>query len=222
MKQKYCALVMGAAAVSLALSAGSARADTEITLWSHWADHETKVAFVEKAAKNFEAKNPGVKVKITWYQKNPLYTALKVALSAGKAPDIFYAEVDQTEYIDNNLLLALDDLVDWSNIEQWARDVWTFNGKVYGFPLEATTNELYYNKDLLKKLGFSLPANGYPPMASSARRISPPWWTRPWLKASRRSARASATGPIPVFISPITSSSRPSASTTTASFCRAS
>ena len=83
-----------------------------------------------------------------------------MALSAGKAPDLFYAEVDQTEYIKNNLLLPLDDLVNWGNIEQWARDVWTFDGKVYGFPLEATTNELYCNTDLLKKLGTSLPANG--------------------------------------------------------------
>ena len=154
-------MTLGGLAAGMALgAAASARAETEITLWSHWADHETKVAFVEKAVKNFEAKNPGVKVKLTWYQKNPLYTALKVALSAGKAPDVFYAEVDQTEYIANNLLLPLDDVVAWGNIEQWARDVWTFNGKTYGFPLEATTNELYYNKDLLKKLGFALPGNG--------------------------------------------------------------
>lgn len=156
MKPKNCALLLGAAAVSLATTMGLAKAETEITLWSHWADHDTKVAFVEKAAKNFEAKNPGVKVKITWYQKNSLYAALKVALSAGKAPDIFYAEVNQTEYIDNDFLLPLDDLVDWSNIEPWSREVWTFDGKTYGFPLETQTVELYYNKDLLKKLGFDL------------------------------------------------------------------
>jgi multiple sugar transport system substrate-binding protein len=136
------------------------RAEEEITLWSHWADHVTKVDFVETAVKNFEQKNPGAKVKITWYQKKPLYSALKVALSAGKAPDIFYTEVDQTEYIDNNFLLPLDDLLNWENIEPWARESWMFNGKTYGFPLETQTIELYYNKDLLAKLGFKLPANG--------------------------------------------------------------
>ena len=158
MKSHYARLAFagGAAAVLLAGTAMSASAETVITLWSHWADHETKVAFVEKAAKHFEAKNPGVKVKITWYQKNPLYTALKVALSAGKAPDVFYTEVNQTEYIDNGFLLPLDDVVDWSNVDQWARDVWNFNGKTYGFPLEAQTVELYYNKDMLKDLGFEL------------------------------------------------------------------
>ena len=33
------------------------------------------------------------------------------------------------------------------------------NGKTYGVPQEAYTNEIYYNKDLLKKLGVELPAN---------------------------------------------------------------
>jgi len=42
-------------------------ADKTITLWSHWADHETKPAFVEGAAKTFETKHLGVKVSITWY-----------------------------------------------------------------------------------------------------------------------------------------------------------
>lgn len=153
-------LVIAAGTMVLGMGISVAQAETEITLWSHWADHESKVAFVEKAAKSFEAKNPGVKVKITWYQQNPLYAALKVALNAGKGPDVFYAEVDQTEYIDNHLLLPLDDLLDWSNIEPWARAVWTFNGKAYGLPLEVQTNELYYNKDLLKKFGVTLPADG--------------------------------------------------------------
>ena len=62
----------GLAAMAMMGWAGAAQAEREITLWSHWADHETKVAFVETAAQKLEAKHPDVKVKITWYQKNPL------------------------------------------------------------------------------------------------------------------------------------------------------
>lgn len=134
--------------------------ETTITLWSHEADEAAKVAWAETAVRNFEKKNPGVKVKITWYQKEPLYAALKAALRAGQAPDIFYTEPDQTEYIDNNFLLPLNDLVNWNNVEGWAREVWTHKGKVYGLPKEAYSVELYYNKDLMKKIGVSLPANG--------------------------------------------------------------
>jgi multiple sugar transport system substrate-binding protein len=148
------AVAIGAAA--LIAVATSARAERVITLWSHWADHETKTAFVETAARKLEAMHSDVKVKITWYQKNPLYASLQSALRAGKGPDIFYLDPDRTEYIDNNFLLALDDLVDWNNIHAWARGAWQHDGKTWGFPLEASTVEWYYNKDLMKKMGVSL------------------------------------------------------------------
>ena len=134
--------------------------DTTLEVWSHEADEPAKVAFRELAAKNLEKSRPGVKVKITWYEKNPLFAALKTALPAGKGPDVFYLEPDQVEYITAGYIIPLDDLVNWNNIEPWARKVWTHNGKTYGIPQEAYTNELFYNKEALKKLSVTLPANG--------------------------------------------------------------
>ena len=150
-------------AAALLLASGAARTalaeDVTINVWSHEADEDAKVAFREKAAKNLEAAHPGVHVKITWYEKNPMLAALKTALPAGQGPDVFYVEPDWTEYVDAGYLAPLDDLVNWNNIEPWARAVWVHNGKTYGVPQEAYTNELYYNKALLKKLGVELPAN---------------------------------------------------------------
>ncbi|HZS32888.1 MAG TPA: extracellular solute-binding protein [Methylomirabilota bacterium] len=137
-----------------------AAAETTITIWSHEADEPAKVAWREKAARNFEAKHPDARVKITWYDKPALNAALRTALRAGQGPDIFYAEPDQTEYITNGFAQPLDDLVNWGNIYDWARGVWTVNGKTYGLPQEAYTIELYYNKDLMRKLGVTLPPNG--------------------------------------------------------------
>ncbi len=134
--------------------------ETTITMWSHEADQPSKVAWREMAARTFEKKNPGVKVKITWFDKPALYAALKTALRAGQAPDIFYDEPDQVEYITNGFLLPLDDLVDWRSIHEWARKVWTHGGKTYALPQEVYTVELYYNKELMKKLGVDLPPNG--------------------------------------------------------------
>src|SRR6266481_8094880 len=57
-----------------------------LEVWSHEADEPAKVAFRELAIKNFEKSHPGTKVKITWYEKNPLGAALKTALPAGKGP----------------------------------------------------------------------------------------------------------------------------------------
>ncbi len=138
-------------------NAAPLKAETVITLWSHWADHDSKRNFVEGAARAFESANPGMKVKVTWYEKKALYAALKTALRAGQAPDIFYAEPNQIEYLENNMLYDLSKGLNWNNIEGWARDGWTYKGGVYGFPLEAWTVELYYNKKILAELGFKLP-----------------------------------------------------------------
>ncbi len=146
-------------AVTLCALPGLARAQ-ELTMWSHWAAEVAKRAYVEDAVKRFEASKPGVKVKITWYEKSALYAALKTALRAGQAPDVFYAEVDQTDYIDNNLLADLSVGINWNNVEPWAKQAWTFGKGTYGFPLEASTVEVYYNTKLMNDLGVKVPANG--------------------------------------------------------------
>lgn len=136
----------------------SAAAQVKLTMWSHWAAEKIKRDYVEDAIKRFEAANPGVKIEAQWYEKTALYAALKTALRAGTAPDIFYAEPDQVEYMENGLLLDLSPL-NWSAIEPWAKDIWSYKGKPYGMPLEAATVELYYNKKLLADLGIKVPAN---------------------------------------------------------------
>ena len=144
-------------AAALAFSV-HASAQVKLTMWSHWAAEKIKRDYVEDAIKRFEAANPGVKIEAQWYEKTALYAALKTALRAGTAPDLFYAEPDQVEYMENGLLLDLSPL-NWSAIEPWAKDIWSYKGKPYGMPLEAATVELYYNKKLLADLGIKVPAN---------------------------------------------------------------
>ena len=146
-------------ALAVAVAPAARAEDTTLTVWSHEADEPAKVALREQAARNLEASHPGVHVKITWYEKDGLYTALRTALPAGQGPDIFYLEPDQTEYITNGYIVPLDNLVNWNNIYEWARQVWTHDGKTWALPEEAYTDELYYNKDRLSKLGVALPAS---------------------------------------------------------------
>ncbi len=147
--------VLLAAALGFSVNAS---AQVKLTMWSHWAAEKIKRDYVEDAIKRFEAANPGVKIEAQWYEKTALYAALKTALRAGTAPDLFYAEPDQVEYMENGLLLDLSPL-NWSAIEPWAKDIWSYKGKPYGMPLEAATVELYYNKKLLTDLGIKVPAN---------------------------------------------------------------
>jgi multiple sugar transport system substrate-binding protein len=152
----FCAAVLALAVMGGATAKAE---DITLTVWSHEADETAKVALREQAARNLEASHPGVHVKITWYEKDGLDSALRTALPAGEGPDVFYVEPGETQYITGGFIAPLDDLVDWSNIYDWARAVWKIDGKTWALPEEAYTDELYYNKDWLKKLGVSLPAN---------------------------------------------------------------
>lgn len=145
---------------TVAVLAASPLSAQELTLWSHWADQSAKVEFVENAARAFEEANPGVTINITWYQKEPLYAALRTALTAGQGPDIFYAEPDQTEYMETGLVLDLTDRLNWDNIEPWATEVWGWEGGVYGFPLEAWTVETYINTAAMADMGIDMPVGG--------------------------------------------------------------
>jgi multiple sugar transport system substrate-binding protein len=145
-------------AVATLAFAANAAAQVKLTLWSHWAAEKIKRDFVEYAIKQYETANPGVKIEASWYEKTALYAALKTSLRAGTAPDLFYAEPDQVEYMENGLLLDLSAL-NWAAIEPWAKEAWSFKGKPYGLPLEAWTVEVYFNRKLLNDLGVSVPAS---------------------------------------------------------------
>lgn len=99
-------------------------------------------------------------VRVTWYEKNALYAALRTALRAGRGPDVFYAEPDQVEYVRNNLLLDLSTGIAWDRVEPWAKQVWTHDGKPCGLPLETWTVEMYVDTAKLKALGGAIPASG--------------------------------------------------------------
>lgn len=147
-------------ALALLFATTSPSVAQELSLWSHWADQQDKRDFVEGAARAFEAANDGVTIDIVWYQKEPLFAALKTSLTAGQGPDIFYADTDQTEYMETGLLLDLNDRLNWDAIEPYAREAWAWEAGVYGFPLEAWTVETYTNEAVLAEAGVTIPVEG--------------------------------------------------------------
>jgi multiple sugar transport system substrate-binding protein len=135
--------------------------DVTITIWSHEADEPAKVAFRDQVAKDLEKAHPGLHFKVTWFEKDGLYTALRTALPAGRGPDVFYLEPDQlNQYVAAHYLLPLDDLVNWNQIYPWARAVWQEDGKTWGVPQEVNDNLIFYNTNWAKKLGVDLPVGG--------------------------------------------------------------
>jgi multiple sugar transport system substrate-binding protein len=132
---------------------------TQINMWSNWPDEPAKKDWVTARVKEFEAANPKCSVKLSFIPKADIYTQAKSAVRTGQAPDIFYLEPDQPEFLAGGFLEPLDSYIDLAGLEDWAKPAWTSKGKVYGLPVEAYTVELYYNKDLVKKVGVDVPAN---------------------------------------------------------------
>lgn len=144
---------------ALGSSLAQAQAQQTISMWSHWPDEQSKRGFIEERVKAFEAATPQCKVNLQFIQKSDLYASVKTSVRTGQAPDIFWLEPDEIAFAKSGFLEPLDSYVNLANLEDWARASWNVNGKVYGLPIEAYSVELYYNKDLMKKVGITPPAN---------------------------------------------------------------
>ena len=142
-----------------ALGAGMSHAQQTVSMWSHWPDEQSKRGFVEERVKAFEAATPQCKVNLQFIQKSDLYASVKTSVRTGQAPDIFWLEPDEIAFARSGFLEPLDSHINLANLEDWARQSWSVNGKVYGLPIEAYSVELYYNKELMKKVGVNPPAS---------------------------------------------------------------
>jgi ABC-type glycerol-3-phosphate transport system substrate-binding protein len=141
-------LVLGAVALGLAGPADAA----QLTWWSHWAVEDSKKAVLFEAKRRFEAKHLGHTVEITFYEKKNMWPALRAAFTAGSGfPDVFYYDMDVPEFIGTGWLADLSGAIRWENIEPYGKAFWTRpgpGGKVgtWAIPVEAASDEIYYNK----------------------------------------------------------------------------
>ena len=127
-------------------------ADTVLTVWSHYADHQGVRNFFNDFEQTFEKENPDIDLQMTFYEKNALFAAETTALRAGQGPDIIYLEPDRMQFVESGFVRPIDGLVDLDRLQDFAKVAWTVDGKVYGLGMQAFTVELYYDKTLMDKV----------------------------------------------------------------------
>src|SRR5881628_3478677 len=155
---------MAMVAVVILLCAAPAAA-TELQWWSHWAIEDSKKAVLFEAKRRFEAANPGHTVTITFYEKKNMWPTLRAAFTAGSGfPDVFYYDMDVPEFMTAGWLADLSSGVRWQNIEPFGKAFWTRPGPggktgTWAIPVEAASDEIYYNRKMFKELGITVPAN---------------------------------------------------------------
>jgi len=139
-------------------------AATELQWWSHWAIEDAKKAVLFEAKRRFEAASPGNTVTITFYEKKNMWPTLRAAFTAGSGfPDVFYYDMDVPEFMTAGWLADLSTGVRWQNIEPFGKAFWTRPGQggktgTWAIPVEAASDEIYYNRKMFKELGITVPA----------------------------------------------------------------
>ncbi len=146
----------------LLLSLSTMASATELTMFYPVAVGGPLTKLVDKLVQDFQAENPDITVKAI-YSGNYSDTMTKAmtALKGGNPPDL--SVILSTEIftlIDNDAILAFDDLVTSSAEKQWLDSFYPAlmensrtGGKTWSIPFQRSTIVMYYNKDAFKKAG---------------------------------------------------------------------
>ncbi|MDQ1169479.1 ABC-type glycerol-3-phosphate transport system substrate-binding protein [Microbacterium proteolyticum] len=149
----------GSSGTGDAASIDTSKATGTVEYWL-W-DNNQKAAY-QQCADDFHAANPDVTVNITQYSWDDYWTKITNGFVSGTGPDVFTDHLSKyADFINNNQLVALDDVVakdgiDLSQYTDGLADLWVGqDGKRYGLPKDWDTIAIFYNQDLVSAGGYS-------------------------------------------------------------------
>jgi len=150
-------LVSVVAALMMAVAVNQVGAQTvTVEYWQYY--YESKVVLIDKLIKEFEAKNPGIKIEHKTFPYEQFNQKVAISVPAGSGPDVvnlFYGWVPK--YVDAGYLQPLPE-VDFpvATIERDfvpMVDSIKLEGKYWGLPTAVRALALFWNKDHFKAAG---------------------------------------------------------------------
>jgi multiple sugar transport system substrate-binding protein len=164
------ALLAGASLLALASAAEAGTVRVTIAEYSKGTG-----PYFEKAAKAFEAANPGTTIQIEVVPWDNLQQKLTTDISAGTNADLSVIGTRWLlDYVSQDVVAPLDDYL---TPEIKGRFIDTFlspsvlNGKTYGLPIAASARAMYYNKDVFAKAGITEPPKTWDDFKAAAAKI---------------------------------------------------
>ncbi len=125
-------------------------------------DPNDRFSWISNLLRQFEEKNPGVKVhltELTWQQGED---KLKIAVYAGLAPDIT-SGILPLHFVDQGVVSPIDDHLsseDRADYQASALSAFTWRGKTWGWPWCSKCDALFLNLDLFESCGVKAPLGG--------------------------------------------------------------
>ncbi|TGQ71293.1 MAG: sugar ABC transporter substrate-binding protein [Mesorhizobium sp.] len=169
--------IMMATAVGLAVSAGSALADSTVRL-VEVITSPPRTVLLKKQIAEFEAANPGVKVEVVSLPWGQAFEKLLTMVQAGDTPDV----VEMPErwialYANNGQLADLGPyMAKWDDTKTLGERAKQFGSSVndtqYMIPYGYYINALFWNKKLFKEAGLDGPPATLDDFVADAKKIS--------------------------------------------------
>ncbi|MGB4406140.1 MAG: extracellular solute-binding protein [Sphaerochaeta sp.] len=134
-----------------------------LTLWDqYYRGVESEI--VDSIIKSFEEKNPTITIEREPKTLDDLKLVLKMSLESGTGPDIMQVnqgEADMGAMAKADLLLSTNEAAEknnWkANFSDSVLKAMGYKGDYYGIATTAEVVGFFYNKPLMKKLGYTLP-----------------------------------------------------------------
>lgn len=160
MKKSFLALIVAAVMFGLL---GPIYSVTTLTVWAVDGQNasDPSQAYAINLKKDFEAKNPDIKLDWTGYgsANNALNQKLTTAIANDQGPDVFqsWGGNFMGQFADADKLLDLTAEVNAMNFSSAAKSAMTWKGKTYGVAPFFGIAGLFVNEGIFKKLGLKVP-----------------------------------------------------------------
>src|SRR5262245_50560217 len=167
--RQCCGFVIATAFVVLLQGCGAATpadapAEKTIAIWHHQTVGEGP-KLIQQAVDRFKQDTHGVQVEVVAINNDAYKTKIKVAIGAGNAPCVFptWGGGPLHEYVKASQIADLTPFITKDNYKDRfpaaAFDSVTFDGKIYGVPVENTAIAvILYNKAIFQKYNLKPPA----------------------------------------------------------------
>lgn len=176
---------------AITLPAAARQAGARITIWTiNQPGLDLTGDWMESEIKKFQAANPGIIVKHSFWENQSYKIKLKVAMFGGEGPDILFNWGGESQSMFSREGLLYDLTADLGK-DKWGLSpgmfaMHSYKGRIYGVPLFPSAEVVWYNKEIFVKNGWKTPqdwdqfmtlcdkikAKGYIPIAMGGQE---PW-----------------------------------------------
>jgi raffinose/stachyose/melibiose transport system substrate-binding protein len=129
--------------------------------WWHVNSDQPSQTLYEELAREFEELHPGIQIEIVMLDNFEYKPKLDLQLAIRDPPEMFHSRGggDLAEQAESGYVMDITDFVnsdEWqSHINPVILDLYSWNGRVYGFPHDLGAVGFWYNTELLGKAGYS-------------------------------------------------------------------